>query len=56
MNQPTTTIQDILAVAGGNKEFVVSLNKQDAYTLGITIFVAMLIAIVLGGIIVKKLA
>ena len=53
-NQPTQ-VQDILSVFGGNKDIKVGLYKDDVMLLGVTILVAMFLAVLLANQVSKKL-
>jgi hypothetical protein len=47
-------LKDVLSVAGGEKEFKVGIDGESIALLVGGIFVAMLFAIILGNLIIKK--
>lgn len=53
-NQPTS-VNDVLGVLGGNRDIKVGLYKDDVMLLGVTMLVAMFIAVLLAHQVSKRL-
>lgn len=47
-----SALQDIAAVAGGNKPLVVSIDNYSLVLLGLAVFIAMLLAALVAGFII----
>jgi ABC-type phosphate transport system permease subunit len=49
-----TSINDIIAVAGGNKDFSVKIERESLIIAGAVIFISVLVAVTLAQLIVKR--